>query len=116
MQQRPIKKQERLLIQHLLELADGRKDFELPQIVFDLDDDGLQTIRLCSDLQACYLHDLIQAKYLDDDNILVLITLTISNTNELYELEFWKVYSHKLITYPSPEKVKHSAQKKIEIM
>jgi hypothetical protein len=116
MQQRLIKKHERLLLQHLLELADGHKDFELPQIVFDLDNGGMQSIRLCADPQACYLHDVVQAKYLDDDNVLVVITLTVSNTNELYELEFWKVYADKLITYPTPEKITHSTQKKIKLM
>jgi len=108
MLQRPIKKQEKILIQHLLELLPGRKYFEVPQTVFGLDDEGMQNIRLASNAQAGYLHDLIQVKYLDDDNVLVLITLKQSDSNELFELEFWKVYSNKLITYPTPEKVKHN--------
>lgn len=113
MQQRPIKKQEKILIQHLLELIDGHTHFfELPQTISDLDDDGMQSIRLTSNPKSSYLRDLIQAKYLDDDNILVLITLTESNTNELFELEFWKVYSNKLITYPIPEKVTYPTPKK----
>ena len=116
MQQRPIKKEEEILIQHLLELIHSHKDFKLPQIVSDLDDGGMQSIRLASNPQANYLHDLIQVKYLDDDNVLVLITLTESNTNELFELEFWKVYSNKLINYPIPEKVKQPVQKKIKIL
>ncbi len=114
MQQRAIKKQEKILIQHLLELICGHKHFKLPQTVSDLDDGGMQSIRLVSNPQAMYLHDLIQVKYLDDDNVLVLITLTESNTNELFELEFWKVYSNKLINYPTPEKIKYSVQKKIK--
>ena len=116
MQQRPIKKQEKVLIQHLLELIHGHKHFELPQTVSDLDDGGMQSIRLASNPQARYLHELIQVKYLDDDNVLVLITLTESNTNELFELEFWKVYSNKLINYPIPEKVKHPIQEKIKTL
>ena len=116
MQHRPIKKQEKVLIQHLLELVHGPKHFELPQVVSDLDDGGMQSIRLASNPQISYSHDLIQVKYLDDDNVLVLITLTESNTNELFELEFWKVYSNTLISYPVPEKIKHPTQKKIEIL
>ena len=112
MQQRPIKKQENVLIQHLLELIHGPKHFELPQTVTDLDDGGMQSIRLASNPQAGYLHDLVQVKYLDDDNVLVLITLKESDTNELFELEFWKVYSNKLINYPTPEKIKQPIQKK----
>ena len=116
MQQRPIKKQEEFLIQHLLKLIHDHKHFELPQIVSDLDDGGMQSIRPASNPQAMYLHDLIRVKYLDDDNVLVLITLTESNTNELFELEFWKVYSNKLINYPIPEKVKHPVQEKIKTL
>ena len=113
MQQRPIKKQEKVLIQHLLELVHGHKHFELPQTVSDLDESGMQSIRLLPNPQASYLQDLVQVRYLDDDNVLVLVTLTESNTNELFELEFRKVYSDKLINYPAPEKVKHIVQEKI---
>lgn len=102
MHQRPIKKQEKVLIQHLLQLIHGNTHFELPQTVSDLDDGGMQSIRLASNPQARYLHDLVRVKYLDEDNVLVLITLTESNSNELFELEFWKVYSNKLINYPTP--------------
>ena len=102
MQQRPIKKPEKDLIQHLLQLIHGNTHFELPQTVSDLDDGGMQSLRLASNPQARYLHELIRVKYLDDDNVLVLITLTESNTNELFELEFWKLYSNKLINYPTP--------------
>jgi hypothetical protein len=107
MRQRPITKQENNLIQHLLELIPGHSRFELPQTVVDLDDGGMQSIRLASNPQAMYLRDLVQVKYLDDDNVLVLITLTESDANGLFELEFRKVYSDKLINYPIPEKVKH---------
>ena len=107
MRQRPIKEQEKILIKYLLELLHDGEYFEVPQIVYGLDDDGMQNIRLASKPPTSYLRDLIQVKYLDDDNILVLITLTQSDTNELFELEFWKVYSNKLLIYPTPEKVKY---------
>lgn len=116
MQTRPIKKQEKVLIQHLLGLVHDYKHFELPQTVADLDDGAMQSIRLASNPQASYLDDLIQVKYLDDDNVLVLITLTESNTKELLELEFWKVYSNKLISYPIPEKVKYPTWEKIKAL
>src|SRR5437868_1826702 len=114
MLQRQTQQQEKILIQYLLGLVPHGRDFEVPQTIFALDDDGMHNIRLASKLQASYLHDLIQVKYLDDDNILVLITLSQSDTNELFELEFWKVYSNKLITYPIPEKIKHVCREKIE--
>ena len=116
MQPRPIRIPEKVLIQHLLELIHGHKIFELPQTVYDLDGDGMQSIRIASNSQAIYLHDLIQVKYLDDDNVLVLITLSESDTNELFELDFRKVYSNKLINYPTPEKVKHPIQEKIKTL
>jgi hypothetical protein len=112
MKQRPIKNQERILIQHLLELI--QVQFPLPQMVADLDDSGMQSIRLTSNPQTTYSHDLVQAKYLDDDNLLVLITLTESNTKELFELEFKKVYSNQLINYPAPGQVKHTIKKILE--
>lgn len=105
MKLRLIKKQESILIQHLIGLIFPHKSFELPQSVFDIDDGGLQSIRIASEPQAIYLHDLIQVKYLDDDNALVLITLSESNTGGLFELGFRKVYSNKLVTYPIPEKI-----------
>ena len=113
MQKRPIKEQEKILIYHLLELVHRRKYFSVPEFVSDLNDDEMQSIRIVSNSQAKHLNDLIQVKYLDDDNILVLITLTESDTNELYELKFWKVYSNKLITYPIPEKVTYTTSEKI---
>ena len=116
MQPRPIKTQEKILIQYLLELMHDHKRFELPQTVLDLDDGGMQSIRLASNSQANYLRNLIEVKYLDDDNVLVLITLTESNTEELFELEFRKVYSNRLINYPTPEKVKHPIQEKIKTL
>ena len=112
MLQRPIKKQEKVLIQHLLGLVPGHNHPELPQTVSDLDETGMQSIRLASTPEASYLQDLVQVKYLDDDNVLVLITLTESNTNELFELEFRKVYCDKLINYPTPEKVKYAVHEK----
>ena len=112
MKQRPIKNHERILIQHLLELI--KVQIPLPQMVADLDENGMQSIRLTSNPETKYSHDLIQAKFLDDDNLLVLITLTESNTSELFELEFKKVYSNQLINYPAPGQVKHSIKKILE--
>ena len=114
MQPRLIKKQEKVLLEHLLELIDGRTLFVLPQTVSDLDDGEMQSIRLASNPQTTYLRDLVQVKYLDDDNILVLITLKEGTNHELFELEFWKVYANRLISYPIPEKITHPTQGKIK--
>ena len=49
--------------------------------------------------------DLIQASYKDKDEAEVLITLTLDNYNNLYELEFWKTDFSELIDYPKPNQV-----------
>lgn len=50
--------------------------------------------------------DLIQAHFTDSDSQLVVITLTLNQKNELYELEFWKTDFGKLVTYPIPQNLK----------
>ena len=53
-----------------------------------------------------YNRDLIQVSYVDKDDVLVLITLTIDNFSNLFELEFWQTDFSSLINYPKPDQVK----------
>jgi len=58
-----------------------------------------------SNPNRAYYSDLVQVEYLDVDNVQVIITLTIDNHQELFELEFWKVNFERLVRYPNPEEV-----------
>lgn len=47
-----------------------------------------------------YGKKLVEAKYLDSDNIPVYLSLIIDNKEMLYELDIWKVDFNPLIEYP----------------
>jgi len=80
----------------------------LPDRVEQLDDGGMGTIRFLFDNSSTdrkFQKDLIQVAYKDEDNITVLITLTLDNFNNLFELDFWKTDFSSLKVYPTPDKV-----------
>lgn len=54
---------------------------------------------------AEYAGDIIQAEYIDIDNVPVVITLTKDTQNQLLDLDFWKTDFSKLQVYPTPEKL-----------
>ncbi len=56
--------------------------------------------------EAVYKKDLIQVDYLDEDQIPVVITLTLDTEGQLLDLDFWKTDFSKLLNYPTPEKIK----------
>jgi hypothetical protein len=43
-----------------------------------------------------------EADYIDDDGVLVSIVLNTDTTDQLYEVDFWKVDFSPLRRYPSP--------------
>jgi hypothetical protein len=77
-------------ISHIPDYCSTMNDGEMGSISFDLHN------------SATYGSDLIQVEYLDLDEILVIITLSIDTNGNLYELEFWKVDFCKLNKYPEP--------------
>lgn len=103
MQQRPITSLEKDLIQHLIKLIpDNFKTYQIPSIVKQLDDGGMGSLQLSDD---SFGRDLIQVKYKDSDDQLVLITLVEGQTGLLYELDIWKVDFSPLRLFPSIEKI-----------
>jgi hypothetical protein len=103
---RPITNTEEQLITHLLSYLPTR--FRIPDQVVVLIDGNMGSIKFVDPenrIGRKYSNDLIQASYNDKDGIYVLITLTLDNYNNLFELEFWKTDFSKLIDYPKPNQV-----------
>ncbi|PSR53679.1 hypothetical protein AHMF7605_09150 [Adhaeribacter arboris] len=107
MTKRPIKEQELNLVKHLLQLT-SKLNFDLTKFttVIELEDGGMGSIRFINNKPArVYGTDLVQVEYIDEDKVPVLITVTIGNHQELFELEFWKVDFGKLLRNPNPSEI-----------
>jgi hypothetical protein len=100
---RPIKAEERRLIELLLRLVKAGDRYAIPQEVQKLGDTGIQL-----SLRGEHANDLVEADYQDVDGRDVLITLTTNQYDELYELDIWKTDFSDLQHYPEPDKVKLS--------
>jgi hypothetical protein len=103
---RELKENEQNLIKHLVRISDKEGSFDIPELVEELKDGEMGSIRFASSEPArTYSSDFVQVEYIDEDNVPVIITLTIDNHQKLYELEFWKVDFEKLVRYPRPNEV-----------
>lgn len=98
---RNITQQEETLIKQLLTLLnDDRAASPGVNVVVDLNDGNMGSIRFKRTENRKYGRDLIQVQYTDSDSQFVYITLTEDDQGDLYELEFWKVDFKPLIKYP----------------
>lgn len=103
---RNIKTEEKNLITSLLELADLRDLIPfIPEVVYDLNDGGMGSIKFTNDNQRIFGEDILEVNYIDADNTPVVIALTVDNKGDLFELDFWKVNFEKLAKYPEPEDI-----------
>jgi hypothetical protein len=100
---RPLKPEERALIQHLLGTVRDGNRYAIPDQVENLGDGGAGGIQLSKNGQ--HARDLVEATYLDDDRREVLITLTVNQHDELYDLDIWKADFSPLLRYPTPDRV-----------
>jgi hypothetical protein len=100
---RPIKPEERELISHLLRLVQGEERYKIPDEVENLGEGGLGGIQLSG--KGDPAADLVEATYFDEDRRKVLITLTVNEHGELYDLDIWKMDFSPLRRYPTPDKV-----------
>lgn len=73
--------------------------------VFDMNDGGMGSIHFLTSNEEGrgYGGTVAEVKYVDEDRVLVSITLSVDNAGELYELDFWKVDFSPLSRYPRPE-------------
>ena len=104
---RPIRQEERALIEHLLGLLKPGHRYKIPEEVENLGDGGTGSIQLSS--RGEHAADLVEADYKDADGRDVLITLSANQYDELYDLDMWKTDFSSLQHYPEPGKVKRSA-------
>ncbi|MGN6399086.1 MAG: DUF6984 family protein [Flavisolibacter sp.] len=99
--QRKITDEEKTLIQFLLNRSG--ESYDIPELVSELKDGGMGSLRLAD--SGIHARDIIQVKYVDSDNVLVFITLTQNDSNQLFELDMWKVDFEPLRKFPTPEKL-----------
>lgn len=102
---RKIRDEEYLLVKYLLESNEKyKKIIKLSNdcMVVDLQDGCMGSIRFKSNrLDKRAMKEVIaECDFIDKDNILVSISLTVDGFNKLYELDFWKVDFSPLIEYP----------------
>ena len=71
--------------------------------VLDMEDGGMGSIRFVKESHHRRAGSIAKAKYVDEDGVLVSIELNISEDNELFEVDFWKVDFSPLRRYPRPE-------------
>lgn len=103
-ERRKIRDNERNLIIFLLEkLGLNTEQYPINEDVEEYEGGKMGSICMGNPDVSPYKDDLIQAKYIDSDEIEVVITLTQCTNNQLLDLDFWKVDFSKLITYPNPK-------------
>lgn len=106
-QTRKIRENERVLIEFMLaKIGPTTQDYLISEDVFEYEGGKMGSISLGIDNNPDdYDGDLIQVEYTDTDGIIVVITLTKNNKNQLLDLDFWKEDFSKLITYPTTDKI-----------
>jgi hypothetical protein len=100
---RPIKPEEKALIEHLLQHIPNGKRYAIPDEVENMGEYGVLLSK-----KGEHSLDLIEAEYIDEDRRSVLITLTANQHGELFELDIWKTDFNPLRRYPTPDKIEIS--------
>lgn len=103
---RKIRQEEIDLVAHLLKLR-GHTLEQLPvsEEVFEYEGGVMGSINFHNHQPDEYQGDLASVEFKDSDGITVVVTLTITKTNQLLDLDFWKEDFSKLLAYPKPEDV-----------
>lgn len=97
---RPTKPEEHALIRHLLSFLKEGHRYKIPEEVENL---GETAIQLSS--RGEHFADLVEADYKDRDGREVLITLSVNQFDELFDLEMWKSDFSSIQRYPEAELV-----------
>lgn len=96
--QRKITEHEKTLIQFLIKKSG--ETYDIPELVTELKDGGMGSIQFSS---GSYSRDIVQMKYIDIDNMPVVVTLTENQLNQLFELDIWKINFSPLKQFPTPQ-------------
>ena len=74
-------------------------------IVQDMSDGGMGSIRFKNSTPPVG-REIAEAEYLDQDGVIVRITLNLDRDGGLFEVDFWKVDFSPLLRYPKPQDLK----------
>jgi|SRR5580704_3719980 hypothetical protein len=110
-QRRRLRPDEVALIMTMLEPDSTRSEFSArcsDYYVQDMSDGGMGTIRFLapSDANRRLGDEIARAEYVDQDGVMVSITINTDQHGELYELDFWKTNFSPLSRYPEPSQVR----------
>jgi hypothetical protein len=70
--------------------------------VVDMQDGGMGSIRFVQPEPRRFGKAIVEAQYVDSDEILVSIAVNVDQNGELFEMDFWKVDFSPLKRYPKP--------------
>jgi hypothetical protein len=103
---RPLKIEEIAVLNRLLEMvSDGARPYPQCELfAVDMDDGGMGSIRFAKTPEQLRKmgSQLVNAEYIDEDQIPVLISINLDEEGDLFELDFWKVNFMPLKRYPRP--------------
>lgn len=72
-------------------------------LVTEMQDGGMGSIRFLGGNDRHRARSIAEARYIDDDGVVVSIELNVDETDNLFELDFWKVDFSPLLRYPNPD-------------
>lgn len=72
-------------------------------LVTEMRDGGMGSIRFLGGSDRRRAGSIAEAKYVDDDGVVVSIELSVDEKDNLFELDLWKVDFSPLLRYPKPE-------------
>lgn len=104
-----LRDDEKALLIALLSRCNKFSDFEKEITfgkVYDMLDGGMGSVKFIATEERSFGENIVEANYLDEDGILVIITVIGDDRGGLYELDFWKTDFSSLKKYPQPGSVK----------
>lgn len=104
---RVLRPAERELIEKLLAGQVAKPGMEVPMqyaLVEDMQDGGMGSIRFVApgEPEQSFGDAIAEAEYIDEDGVLVSITINVDQNENLFEVDFWKVDFSPLRRYPKP--------------
>ena len=100
---RALSEQERALILALLPNDNAITSNLENAHVLDLEDGGMGSIRFIRNGTRRRSSAVGEARYFDEDGVVVSIEVSVDERGELFELDFWKVDFSPLRRYPRPQ-------------
>ena len=101
---RNIRQEEVTLLHHLLQLANlNVADFPHTERVFEYECGKMGSINFDNDNTENYLGDIMAVEFKDEDDVRVVVTLTIDKNKQLLDMDFWKEDFSALKKYPTPD-------------